>query len=542
MPEGMVELVADPPGSDTYRPKIEENYLRATKYVAQNLWVVYDRSGMRYEFGSDDYSRLKTSSSAPFMEAPGAGFCEFTTAWALTRMQDPNGNTIDIEYWDTDSQLLVPGWIEWGGNSETGLNHLYRVKFWPLERPDKHESHRRGVTEYLNLRIHTITVSKLEPTIEIFRSYNLFYDEEGENDGYQSRLSSIETTGYPTQFFVYEDSELQHGPVVDVPSPSTIQNLRDVDNDGDVQRTIMDMNGDGIADLVNGRPADNMVWWVYLGGEYGNGNEWGFEPNEANKVLWTFDEEIKYLLFGNQLPPVPCGPPFAQCLRALIRSVDGGCDGADSCVEHDTFDITGDSIPDFVLVVNSCSGGANDGAPCRENADCPQGMCTSGGNSLRVYPGIAPDDDGLGAGFGPGMWWATPERYLHKENEYSAPSQTRQIHTFQEIVDINGDGLPDLVVTAVDPNAPPYVPPPDPPAALPYQWQVYLNTGYSFDSDPSTSTTLEPLPYFPAPYRIFSSTRSCIPMQIRHRQLATCRVSSSTSTATGCWTTRSTQR
>jgi YD repeat-containing protein len=74
-------------------------------------------------------------------------------------------------------------------------------------------------------------------------------------------------------------------------------------------------------------------------------------------------------------------------------------------------------------------------------------------------------------GFAPGASWAAPNRrYIRR---------TYLRDTYQDVVDMTGDGLPDLVVSG-DPND-----------TEPFEWDVYVNTGFGFSSTP--------LPSYPAP-------------------------------------------
>lgn len=105
-------------GSNEYRPRIEQGYVSATFSPTANKWTARDATGITYTFGDDEDARLGTATGAPAELQHGDGSCDFTTAWALTKIRDPNGNTIDITWdpIDPQSNLLLPLLIEYGGH------------------------------------------------------------------------------------------------------------------------------------------------------------------------------------------------------------------------------------------------------------------------------------------------------------------------------------------------------------------------------------------------------------------------------------------
>ncbi len=125
-----------------------------------------------------------------------------------------------------------------------------------------------------------------------------------------------------------------------------------------------------------------------------------------------------------------------------IRNVwitTGPCDGNGwACTVVDTFDITGDGRTDYVVA-------------------------TDAGQPWRVHAGELKADGTWGFSENP-ILWPAPSRIMRS---------SRNGHTYRDTIDVNGDGLPDFV-DVVD-----------------GQWNVWLNHGLGFES--------EPLPYFPAP-------------------------------------------
>jgi RHS repeat-associated protein len=426
LPSGASKLVRTAPGSTFYRPAVEQASARAEKFEAQNSWVVYDRGGLKYTFGNVDAARVGNSTPPTFLSQGADGICRLTATWALTRIEDPNGNTIDIA-WGKVLNVLHPVTIRYGGNAQSGgPAHLYTVRFLAEFRPpaDRQVSHRSGVAARLLLRVHAIQIeSDLPAAGTVVRRYALQYRDGGagaQPDGYQSLLGAVSVTGRPTQHFAYTPSVTGHAPVLTAIAkpPGAYAELR-VSNDSlEVSQSVLDMNGDGMLDLVRSDDPPTGAWSVYWGHVAGDGS-FGFQ---SGAVLWQAP--------GNWL----------HLRNVLVAS--GGCSSNGwSCTATDTFDITGDGIPDHVDA--------------------------SGASTWRVYKGRGVPQ----WGFAPSVSWPAPNRrYVRR---------TYQRDTYQDVVDMNGDGLPDLVVSGA------------PGGGAPYAWAVYLNTGAGFAS--------APLPAFPAP-------------------------------------------
>jgi len=426
LPTGAAALVPETPGGTTYRPAVEQAYVRAQKLQSQNSWVVYDRSGLKYTFGDVDSARTGNSTPPTFLGQAADGTCQLTTAWALTRIEDPNGNIIDVS-WSKVFNVLYPATVRWGGSSRSGgPPHVYTVRFLPEWRPpdDRIVSNRNGVPARLVWRIAEIAVESDVPAPGTpVRSYVLQYrdDAPGANaDGYQSLLSAVTATGRPTQHFVYTPSVTGHRATLAAVAkpPGAYGELRVANTSLEVSQTVLDMNGDGLLDLVRSDDPPASSWAVYWG-YAGSDGTFGFQ---TSATAWQVP--------GNWLH-----------LRDVVVS-SGNCDNNGwSCTATDTFDITGDGIPDYVDASN--------------------------GAHWVVYPGR-----GVPAwGFSAGVSWPGPVRqYIRR---------AYQGDTYQDVVDVNGDGLADLVVSGA-PGQP-----------SPYRWDVYLNTGAGFE--------LAPLPAFPAP-------------------------------------------
>jgi len=428
LPTGAAELVRESPTSKYYRPKVEEAWVRAERQDAQNRWQVVDRSGRVYTFGDVDSARAGNSDPLTFLSPGADGSCRLTSLWALTALADPNGNTMQIAYTKAFN-VLYPATVQWGGNSQANIPHIYTARFLPEWRPDTDRlaSARLGVTARLAWRIYEIDIeSRLPADGTLVRSYRLQYlDGDGGAAGYQSLLSTVGATGRPTQHFVYTPSITGHAASEQaLAKPSGVHAmLRKGTADLDVAQSVLDMNGDGLLDLVRSDDAPAASWNVY----------WG-----------TVDASGA---FGFQSTPTPWGAPGGWPYLRNVDVATSNCGGTNwVCTRFDTFDITGDGIPDFV------------------DATSP--------TSWTVYPGGGSPQWGFGAGI---AWPAPNQRYIRRSWKGD---------TFQDVVDINGDGLADLIKSG-KPNQ-----------EGPYTWQVYLNNGNGFEATP--------LPQFPAPVNTIS--------------------------------------
>lgn len=391
---------------------------------------MYDHSGTKYVFGNSVTTRVgpDTAVFTPTVQADND--CHFTSAWVLTHIEDPNGNSVDITYQPINgaaqpiNNVLYPTSVDYGGNSHTGLQHFYHVTFNYGTRPDKIENDLSGVSAVLTKRLTSIVVTTDVPTAgTAIRTYTLTYDTtpNGQN-GLQSILSSVGVTGHPTQSFVYQDGVAGLGSQSYTP-PTGMTSLRTSTTQGSVSQMLMDMNGDGFVDMVQ---AGTDSWSVY----YGSAS--GFSTSSTPWDFWV------------------ASPNFATMRHAITS-------GQWSTTDRDTFDINGDGIPDFVDASQSSS-------------------------YWVVYLGDPPQTDFTGAFDAPVHWqvpavppgasyWGIRTTQTTNVSQFpDDPSNAARIvstFTHVDVIDMNGDGLPDLVVANSN------------------TWQVYFNDGvHGFAADP----------------------------------------------------------
>jgi RHS repeat-associated protein len=378
----------------------EETWLQAYFDRANNQWQVTDNSGIVYTFGGQDQvlSRVGTCSAQ----------ARYTYSWGLTSVEDPNGNTIQVSYFpQTDVQgstpecggivtnvTALPGQIDYGGNSAAGLPPIFHVLFHSQERPDiVARGYRNGLfSETLYRRVSTISVwvdgytTVTSPT----RQYQFTYQQDPDTG--VSLLSSVSetlaagTTPPPATTFTYQQSaHTLQSPgnlnFLNVPA-SPLSLAVSTSNPDRTSRGFVDVNGDGLPDLVDG-------WTGASGGAnlYLNQGSQGFKYTAGWTALGDGQNPSRFDLSGS-----------------VFRMID----------------INGDGLPDAIQAnTSSCLSPASGATTCSWNVYLNDNGTLQQTPSL--WPGVPVD---LGGQL-PTAWHTGP------------PTSA--------LIDFNGDGLPDIL-------------------------------------------------------------------------------------------------
>ena len=273
MPNGTAELVPEDPNNpsgDRFRPRIEEKYLSVRRDTVANTWVAFDASGVKYTFGADPLTRIGTDPNTFMAEDPN-GHCRMTSVWPLTRVEDPNGNIVEV-HWINTANILYPDTIDYGGSvASPSIPHPYRVQFNYVAFPDDITipMNRYGVDARLGQHLTSIEVKQSFDVAvpDLIRKYTFIYDGVATDGPYAPMLRSVSVDDTPVaQQFQYTEGALGFGEPQNLPAPAQFDYLRITDSSGEVRQTIMDMNGDGFVDLVQSEnTGSRSVWWVYLG-------------------------------------------------------------------------------------------------------------------------------------------------------------------------------------------------------------------------------------------------------------------------------------
>ena len=492
------ELVLALPGTsiectlsgEVCKPHVESGFIRIKRTsVDANVlsFTVTDKSGIQYTFGgtqavttnwttaanapktsfaSTEYAVMGSSTTNNF--DAGSVPCRYVSEWMLTEIRDPNGNTAEYRY-VRDGGVLYPHSVVYGGNDNgaSAHTHPYAVQFlWqtrsdtPADAPNTAVSDPvvnalGGFPAVTNYRLRRANVLYTPPggTAELVRGYGAIY--ETARRGRQTFLKAVSLIGNngnvltrndgantpASTMFVYQPPDVagfEATAQTRTRPPALIYKpgrLRISENSG-TRRDVMDMNGDGFPDLVDAKVGNDCTdtstgpryWNVFFGSK---------EGFAATPTAW-------YL------------PPTAQVPACNIAGVM-----YDSTPEFrtrfTTVDITGDGVPDFIDSQNVVSGAFR---------------------YWKVYPGTAYSPFGPAGswGFGNYVEWSFASgegverdyvRRLARDIDVSdlAGYTGEASILYQDLLDLNGDGLLDLVRTCGTS------------CDFSTNWEVYFNRG-----------------------------------------------------------------
>ncbi len=432
LPQTTVECVLDP-GDNRCRPLVEEAFLRIEFSAAENSWQVHDKSGIRFLFGDVAAARV-----------PADPTCA-TFAWGLTHIEDPHRNAIDIAY-VSDGTMLYPDTLRYGGHP---ADHLFEVNFiWSDEdgfrRPpgDEVVNSMGGFPAQLTRLLSRIEVGYPAGS-GLLRWYGFTYEFQTAVParlGRQSFLTAVTLydrnnralsrgDGLPASTtFAYHQTDgarLGFAATSQTPTrpvlPDFNDTLRwtDVDNH-DTRREVLDMNGDGFPDLVDTSPLHDL-------GDECSWSTWGIVVGYWQVYLGS--------AAGFATTPTPWYVP-SRSVMCHVRAA------SDTVVRMTTMDLTGDGIADFV------------------DARTTPWRVYPGGSQVVGLAGIS------SWGFGPAEEWAAPLGLTQVTLTDLAMNDWRGSGVVQDLLDMNGDGLADLVRTDAPANS--------------ARWRFWPNTGHGF--------------------------------------------------------------
>ena len=426
-------------GNHAFGSAAEESFLRVWFNPGSNRWMVRTKSGVEYTFGAGG---AETRTGADVNSAAR------TNAWGVTRIEDTNGNRIDVSYASHGvsgslNRYLYPLRLDWGGNTAAGLSHVFsaRLVYPEILRLDQRVNYIGGFEQRIDKLVDSIRVFVDEIPL---RTYTFSYENDPLNGA--SRLTGVGARGRdstaaaqdgialpPTTFEYaqpptgFRDSETW--PI----SPTTgIDSVRGYFS-GETMVDLMDLNGDGMLDRL-WPDLWNTTGWRNVG----DGHSDFDDPNAWDTTVAS--------VFS-----VPLG-------QAIL-------------------DMNGDSLPDQVQTAYSnwtvwYGNGRGWDAPSSWLYPGPEHqlqkvMLAASGVGLYDYNGDRRPDRVMTTEAGSTVRFNTGNGFssVALPNPWGGPPSN---NPFGGAYDMNGDGLADEVI---------------PDIAQP-RWNVYLNTGQGFLSTP----------------------------------------------------------
>ena len=431
------DLVADATG---VFHTAKESFARIERFGndATSWWLATTPDGTRYRYGATENSRIVTHENPDVVHR-----------WALDRVEDTNGNYYTVEYLhDEHSAAYYPQTITYTFNDAAPLSAHRTVHFAWQPRPDARTSYAEGtrVTTALRLasvesRVAGVLHSRHEMT------YTL-------GAGGKSLLASIRVVGsdditaLPPTRFRYSQGKQRFG---EVTSYGDGLGMYISTGHRGASKMLVDFNGDGLVDEVARSSAPRasvaMPFEIRFGtidGRFADTIEWDGVTDSpgvtqtrshkqalySSKLLMDMDgdgrpdiiermplrrEPGNYQVYLNTgtgfAPAADWGPGEAR----YVMDTDGRA--------HTTkllMDINGDGLPDELY------------RPYQPRVSSRPGRRSAREEviyNLQVRLNT-------GSGFGESQDWGTMQGLYLKE-------QYRDAHTIHELVDINGDGLPD---------------------------------------------------------------------------------------------------
>jgi RHS repeat-associated protein len=304
-----------------YRAEIQGSFLRFSFLTNNNQWLVTDKSGNQYFFGTNSAARM-SNSKAGWQSNAWSG----TYRWSLSHVQTVLGDTIDYAYTNIGG-TLYPLKLSYNGHT-SGLSNTHTVDFGLETRTDVPLNFISGYRVETSRRINSL-VHKVSG--QVVWSNRLIYAQSSSTS--RSLLQSVTRYGtnltsslppialsYSVQQFGFQS--LVNWTNVPVPGSDTSYNSPIVQNAAD----LVDMDGDGLPDRV------------YVTNNFPYTNIWVCRNNGGG-----FDNPVPFGRLSVQTYPGD------SCITSQTSSNNLSWDGLNVSAGYTRFmDINGDGYPDRV--------------------------------------------------------------------------------------------------------------------------------------------------------------------------------------------------
>jgi len=192
-----VELVETDSGAgyrEFFRKTEDGAFLRYRYFSSGDYWTVADKNGKKMYFGQTENSRENGQTIS--------GDRQGSFLWALTRVEDLNGNFMEYAYLKNSERAFLDE-IRYTGNTVTSDDPAFKVRFSYASRDDGYFTTEGGIDRGVFLKMSAVAVYY---GLDEVNSYDLTYEQSPSS--FRTRLRSVtdNRTGYATTFNYEGDS------------------------------------------------------------------------------------------------------------------------------------------------------------------------------------------------------------------------------------------------------------------------------------------------------------------------------------------------
>jgi len=503
--------------SSNYVPRTENGAFH--KYVfSNNSWVMTDKDGTQYTFGSAASSEQNDPNNSSNVYR-----------WMLTEVRDTNDNYISYAYFK-DAGQIYPSSIVYTGNGST--DGIFEIDFLRTASADNATSSATGFPVRSNYRINEIDAKVNGSWV---RKYALAFSV-GDN-GSTTLLSSITESGHdsqgntitlpPTSFSYqsqtagWNSSSTWVPPIAlsiaGAPNGSFVVDLNGdglpdlfyanyfyagtwqtsyasyinnghgwtddsswyspipLSNTGLNDVRVVDVNGDGLADLLYANYFYDGTWHTDYSTYINNGHGWTLDPSWNPPMALensSQDNGVKIVdVNGDGLPDLLYANSFydgawEMSYAAYINNGHGWTNDPawyspvtlsanDSDIGVRVVDVNGDGLADLIYndAVNGSLGAyINNGHGWTSDSSWIPPVALSSNSGPNGTQIIDANDDGLPDIVYSDTFYGTPYAYINNGHGWTSNSAwippinlTDHINQSTRLVDVNGDGLPDII-------------------------------------------------------------------------------------------------
>lgn len=446
---GSSQELVDISGNGTeFRPETEGSFSRI-KFDG-TAWIITDRKGTKYFFGTSSSSRVVNPASASQV-----------FKWCFERVEDINGNYLTISYLAADNQLY-PQEIKYAGNTTANLFPYASIKFFYDVKTNVADTANSFMSGFKIAQTKCLAAIEVRVDGNLVRKYGLNYIADsvmGKSLLKSATLYGADgTSTLPATMMSYAQASYTLDPMINILSlPGNL---------GNPFYRMMDINNDGLSDFLDTSISGN--WKVYLNTSKNGTISFGSAVTLSNSPAFIGDNINSHFvdLNGDGLLDAILGDSVSS-YRVWINNGNNGFDTVKyvantpattlSSKTIQFLDMNNDGVVDMLesfasenksykIYMNDGNGGFAAGIPA---VNSPYQAFTNGNIQMADFNGDGLMDVILASFSSPYKIWLNNgvNGYEQPKTTTSYPLALDFLSQRIQLADINGDGLSDLLVT-----------------------------------------------------------------------------------------------